>query len=385
MKFKTKLRWFTLIEMLLALTWFLIIIVVVISIYIKIINIRDDIDARQNLIQESYFTLEKLNILLRDFTIDYEEYFNRSMIWCDTWWENFSWNVNSWKNNWYCDLFTNYWNWNNINLSYSGSFNLYYCSSYWDEQYPLTIYTWYWDWDIWTWCSISWYQSFGEYSRQFRDMKKDTDTVQWVVNDEDDDDMWFWPEAILDATWVQELYLISQDAKQRIFFRRALIDSWDWNKDWTISWDTEKRYNIQVLKLKWFDAWSNHDFDIANSSWVYDWIIDTRACDYSLWFKCNWKDIWPAYTWYNLPLNSDDWRVNMFPKNITIADRNLIIYPTKNPEYSRKEWFQINPYFTISINNKLYWEIWQQKIGKTIDNFNLNLQTTLSTKNFYTK
>jgi len=53
---------------------------VVVTAYIKILDIRNSIDARQNLVQESYFTLEKLNILLRDFTIDYEEYFNRSMV-----------------------------------------------------------------------------------------------------------------------------------------------------------------------------------------------------------------------------------------------------------------------------------------------------------------
>jgi len=381
MKINQKSKWFTLLEMLLAITWFLIIIVIVIGAYIKIFEIRDNIDARQNLIQESYFTLEKLNILLRDFTIDYEEYFNRSMVWCDITWAEFSW---SWWINWYCDLFTNYWNWNNINWI-SNSFNLYYCSSQKSEIFPSTVYTWYGYWDIWTWCSISWYQSFWEYYRQFRDMKRDTDTMPSIVNDEDDDDMGSWPEAILNSTWVKELYLISQDGKQRILFRRALIESWDWNKDSFISWDTEKRYNIQILKLKWFDAWSNHNFDITSSSWVYDWVIDTRACDYSLWFICNWSGLWSTYPWYNLPLNQNDWRANMFPKNITIADRNLIISPTKNPEYSRKEWLQINPYFTISIKNKLYWEVWQRRIGEYINNFDLNLQTTLSTKNFYTK
>lgn len=378
-----KNKWFTLIEMLLAITWFLIIMSVVVTAYIKILDIRNSIDARQNLVQESYFTLEKLNILLRDFTIDYEEYFNRSMVWCDSWSVDFSWDVGD---NWYCDLFTNYWNWNNIlSLNMTGSFNLYYCSSQTWQETPQYVFLWS---NPWTWCAIPWYQSFGQYMRQFRDMKKDTDTVKWVINDEDDDDMWFWPDAIINFTWVKELYLISQDGKQRILFRRALISSWDWNKDWIISWDTEKRYNIQVLKLKWFDAWSNHDFDINNSSWVYDWVIDTRACDYWLWFTCwTWwsASISNAYSGYKLPLHSDDWRVNMFPKNITIADRNLILSPTKNPEYAWQEWVQINPYFTIYIKNKLYWEIWQRKIGDAIDNFDLRLQTTLSTKNFYTK
>jgi hypothetical protein len=382
MKFNPKNKWFTLIEMLLAITWFLIIMTVVISIYVKILDIRDNIDAKQNLVQESYFTLEKLNILLRDFTIDYEEYFNRSMVWCDTSWPTFSWDV--WADG-HCDLFTNYWNWNNIPLFSSGSFNLYYCSSGNSEDFPSVVYTWYLDWDIRTWCYIPWYQSFGEYGLQFRNMKDNTDSVPWVVNDEDDEDMWSWPEAILNSTWVKELYLISQDGKQRILFRRSLVASWDWNKNWIISWDTEKRYNIQILKLKWFDVWNNHDFNINNSSWVYDWTVDTRACDYSLWFVCGWSAIWPAYSWYHLPLDSNDWRVNMFAKNITIADRNLTISPTKNPEYSRKEGFQINPYFTIAVKNKLYWEVWQRRIGDSIDNFSLDLQTTLSTKNFYTK
>lgn len=381
MTLKIRKKWFTLIEMLLAITWFFIIMVVVISAYMKILDIRDNIDAKQNLVQESYFILEKLNILLRDFTIDYEEYFNRSMVWCDSAWADFSWDV--WAD-WYCNLFTNYWNWNNINWSASNSFNLYYCSSKKSQELPQYVFTWWENWDR-TWCAISWYQSFGEYSRQFRDMKKDTDTAQWVVNDEDDEDVWSWPEAILDSTWVKELYLISQDGKQRMFFRRVLLATWDWSNDLIISWDTEKRYNIQVLKLKWFDAWNNHDFDITNSSWVYDWIVDTRACDYSLWFICNWSGIWATYPWYKLPLNSEDWRINMFPKNITIADRNLIIYPTKNPEYSWMGWLQINPYFTISLKNKLYWEIWQRRIWDSIGDFELNLQTTLSTKNFYTK
>ncbi len=382
MTLKNKYTGFTLLEMLLAITWFLIIMVVIVSWYIKIVNIRDSIDARQNLIQESYFTLEKLNILLRDFTIDYEEYFNRSQMWCDTWGADFSWNV--WDN-WYCDRFTNYWNGNNVSWGLSNTFELYYCSNQETQDSPQHVFSWEEDLNNRTWCAISWYQSFGEYSQQFRNMKKNTDTIAWVVNDDDDDDLGMWPEAILNATWVEELYLISQDKKQRIFFRRALIESWDWNKDGVVSWDTEKWYNIQILKLKWFDAGNNHDFDPNNSVWVYDGIIDTRACDYSQWFTCAWSGIGLAYSWYHLPLNQDDWRVNLFPKNISIADWSLIISPIKNPEYSRKEWFQINPYFTIVLRNKLYWEIWQRRIGDSIDNFNLNLQTSFSTKNFYTK
>ena len=339
MNLSNRYRWFTLIEMLLAITWFFLIMVIVLSAYIKISDMRNSIDARQNLIQESYFALEKLNILLRDFTIDYEEYFNRSMVGCDTNTWDFSRDV--WDN-WYCDLFTNYWNANNI-LSDTSSHERYYCSSQKTQTEPQIVFTWY-AMD-WTWCAISGYQSFGQYRQQFRDMKWDTNGA-WVVNDDDDMDMWIWPFAILNYTWVKELYLISQDGTQRVFFRRALV--WSWDRDWTwwISWDTEKRYNLQVLKLRWFDAWNNHDFDVNNSSWVYDGFIDTWACDYSLWFQCNGSWVWWWYSWYYLPSDANDWRANMFPKNITISDRNLIISPTKNPQYIWKEWLQINPYFT---------------------------------------
>lgn len=378
MNLSNRYRWFTLIEMLLAITWFFLIMVIVLSAYIKISDMRNSIDARQNLIQESYFALEKLNILLRDFTIDYEEYFNRSMVGCDTNTWDFSRDV--WDN-WYCDLFTNYWNTNNI-LTDTSSHEWYYCSSQKTQTGDQVVFTW--NDSDWIWCAISGYQSFGQYRQQFRDMKWDTNGA-WVVNDDDDMDMWIWPFAILNYTWVKELYLISQDGTQRVFFRRALV--WSWDRDWTwwISWDTEKRYNLQVLKLRWFDAWNNHDFDVNNSSWVYDGFIDTWACDYSLWFQCSgsWVEWW--YNWYNLPSDSDDWRANMFPKNITISDRNLIISPTKNPQYIWKEWLQINPYFTVSIQSKLYWEIRQRRLKESIDNFELSLQTTLSTKNFYTK
>ncbi|MEI7558336.1 MAG: hypothetical protein WCJ45_06075 [bacterium] len=41
------------------------------------------------------------------------------------------------------------------------------------------------------------------------------------------------PTAIDNATGIQELYLISQDGKSRIFMRRKLIASGDWNGDGT--------------------------------------------------------------------------------------------------------------------------------------------------------
>jgi hypothetical protein len=239
-----------------------------------------------------------------------------------------------------------------------------------------------------SWCLNTGQQSFGQYGWQFRDVKNDVDSVAGAWNDDDDENVMKWPSAIDNPTNTQELYLISQDGKSRIFIRRALIESGDFNND-GIAWsgDSEKRYTLQILKLRWFDAGNNHDFDTNNSSGVYDGTIDTRACDYAQGFMCHGNWIWSLYTWYKLPSDQNDGWVNIFQKNITISDRNLIIYPTKNPEYALAENnIQINPYFTINLTSKLYWQIRRKRLGiANIDNFQINLQTTFNTKNFYTQ
>ncbi|MEI6672857.1 MAG: hypothetical protein WCL02_06075 [bacterium] len=66
-----------------------------------------------------------------------------------------------------------------------------------------------------------------------------------------------------------------------------MIESGDWNNNGiTGDTDSEKLYTLQILKLKGFDAGSNHNFDINTSSGVYDGKIDTRACDYAQGFIC---------------------------------------------------------------------------------------------------
>lgn len=72
-----KKKAFTLLEVIVSITLFFIIMVVIISLYTKMVRLKYNIQARQSLIQNSYDTMEKINVLLRDYTIDYEEYFNR--------------------------------------------------------------------------------------------------------------------------------------------------------------------------------------------------------------------------------------------------------------------------------------------------------------------
>ena len=77
---KTKKSAFTLIEITIVATILGILIPSIFSIYGFIIKSNREISARQNVIQQSYEFFEKLNIWMQDYTIDYEEYFNRQRV-----------------------------------------------------------------------------------------------------------------------------------------------------------------------------------------------------------------------------------------------------------------------------------------------------------------
>lgn len=380
---KKKVLGFTLLEVIIAITSFFLLLVIIINIYTKMINIKYNIQAKTNITQDAYFIGEKINLILKDYTIDYEEYFNRKNVGCDTY--NPTFTRNAWANG-YCDLFTAYGNNNTINGTSEQKCELYFCSSATNETDPYTVIQ---EANIqhWSWCLSTGQQSFGQYFWQFRDVKKDVDSVAGAWNDDDDENVLKWPSSIEDNTDVQELYLISQDGTRRIFIRRVLLESGDRNNDGlTGNSDSEKLYTLQILKLKWFDAGSNHDFNINNSSGVYDGKIDTRACDYAQGFICNGSGINWIYTDYKLPYNENDGRVNLFQKNITISNRNINISPNKNPQYALAEPnTQINPYFTLNFTSKLYGQIRQKRLGAIIDEFQTSIQTTFNTKKFYTE
>ncbi len=375
-----KRKWFTLLEIITATTLFFIMMVAIFSAYRGILKFKYIFQAKANILETTYYMVEKVNVLLKDYTIDYDEYFNRSRVGCDSGYQNnFLWTT--WANG-HCNDFTFYGNGNAYTAWWLSGYWLYYCSSntwyFLNNQYVINTFG-----PSYTWCLLTWYQSFGEYTYQFYNMKKDADRDGLVVGDSDDTDLWQGPIGIPNTTWVQELYLISPDHTNRVFIRRALISSGDWNKDGLVTGDNEFWYTLQILKLKWFDAGNNHNFDPSTSSWVYDGKIDTWACDYAQWFICNWSWIGNLYSWYRLPADSNDWWINLFDKNLTVTNRNIAIYPDKNPDYA---WWdtvvQINPYFTIWLTTKLYGEVWYPRITDAIPNFELSLQTTFNTKEY---
>ena len=359
------------------------------------IKANREISARQTSIQQWYEFFERLNILVEDYRIDYEEYFNRQMVWCaKSWstlftWSNFKRNIWSW---WYCTEFTTYWNWNSTNRKekISGStqvisgwyHDLYYCSTG-------SIINWQWIWSprvvTKNECGTIWrVQSYGQYAAMFTNVKG------WLANmvwDGDDEEIWYLLndniQAIQDPDNIQELYLISQDWKNRLYFRRVLAKTW-WNYT---------QYKIQMLRLKWFDAGRKHNFDFTNYStagidnrWVYDGVIDTWACDYSMWFEWHWASIdsWWIYSGYHLPADVNDCWVDMTYWVTSVLAWNISISPTWNPDlYWARQGHQINDYIKIFLVNWVYMPAYGASMAESIADFRVPLQTSINMKAFY--
>lgn len=70
------------LELVLALVTFAIVFIVLFTLFLRMIRMKTEVEARQTLIKNTYDTVEKINVMLQDYTIDYEEYFNRSMMGC---------------------------------------------------------------------------------------------------------------------------------------------------------------------------------------------------------------------------------------------------------------------------------------------------------------
>ncbi len=362
--------------------------------YVMMIWSKRWLEWRQLLVENSYHLMEKLQVQMKNYTIDYEEYFNRRLNWCEQTIannnaENFQRNV--WEN-WYCDIFTDFGNKNQWFGSYlTDEHHLYSCSSINQENVPThknQVYMSSTNLRNWSGCfkdasMVNQKQSFWQYKKNFFDVNDDADTVTWSVWDDDDEDLWIWPIAIWDNKKTQELYLISKDKQKRIFIRRALISTWDFNGSWWADKDSEKRYTLQVLRLKWFDIWSDHNLGNDTNTWAYDWQIDTWACDYSDGFICNWSNIWLIYSGYHLPNDIQDWRVNLLAWNITLNKRNLEIYPTSDPSLSwQNKDMQINPFIKIWFQSKLYGKDWFTTLPN-VDAYTFSLQTTFDIKTFY--
>ena len=243
------------------------------------------------------------------YTIDYEEYFNRQMLPTD--WTMFSTYGNGWER--------------------------YYC---WIREItsPYHVYPRSW------WCAKTWQQKFLEYSFQFWNLQKPE-----KLNDKSNSwsNMWIWPVAISPNTWLEYLYLINYDNTERYYFRR-------YHKAWDLSdtWINSNLYTVQMLRLKWLDAWINHDF---NSWWAYDWFIDTRVCDIDQWFECSWTKVSVDGKEYVMPVDENDWWVDVTNDAVTVNNFRADIYPEKDTYLAVKEEnYLYSPYVKLSFTLNMY-------------------------------
>lgn len=369
------------------------------ALYSFIIKSNKEIQARQNTIQQWYEFFERLNILMQDYTVDYEEYYNRQMVGC-VWttkrWSSFERNVGK---DWYCTEPTGYWNENSWFTDIKKKYwDIYYCSS------DIT-YQWFGSRVVKGDCGKKvGKQSYGQYAALFKDVHK----WEWIIIwSEDDVNLWDILQdspinAIEDANNIQELYLISHDGKNRLYFRRKLVKP-DEN---TPEQDKKyKQYKIQMLRLRWFDAWRMHNFNVTKNNfwlvneWLYDGIIDTWACDTAMWFEPKNKNqancdnpnsegnsvCW-AYSEYYLPEDKDDCWVDLTYWSATIFAWNISISPLWDSDlYWARRDRQINAYMRIMTINGVYFPAISNNttIINSIKDFKVPLETTINMKDFY--
>ena len=318
-------------------------------------------DARMQLVEQSNDVMNRFAVLFQDYTIDYEEYFNREHVGKDldsegTFYKKFSYYGNQ--------------------TSVPGINQDFHYVRYFDSNNPSLP-------------SNDRKLSYGQYKAMFWNMGKDTDGQGKFnlineqrderftnVGDADDKDLGKGPVAFSDLH-PKELYLISHDGTRRLFLRRKKVCKDSSNPE-TCS------YTIQMLKLRGFDAGSKHKFEPADSK-TYDGEIDTWACDAGEGFICKWADI-PLYSNYRLPEDENDGWVNLFDKTISIENWDITLTPNKNPEYAWKESSaQINPYIRMVMTTKLNTASLPLVVKNILKDYSFTLQTSFDSKGFYTR
>ena len=341
MKQKKILPAFTLIEI---MVWIMIISIVIVwgfkaltAITIWKVKIIQQTDIQK---ESFYFTEKLFEMVKKWWTLDYEEYFNRSMVW-NTDYASGHFADESW--------FGNFWIWWSIWSNTYGS-EFYYCASWIGIANKLD----------WTGCSAAGHQRYWEYSFQFIDYNSNYDADWWDENwdtdirfDDDDEYIWDWPEVFTAWTIMPELYLISWDKRERTLFRWSVksdINSWGLacsidaiNNTITWSWCI---WNVEYLKLEWVD-WGLDHGDSPGELTEYDWVIDTWLLhkDFQLWGEVAWK-------------SNVNW-VSLFPESINVTEFNVRSYPNKDILLAWNnidESLNISPYIIINIKLKPSWE-----------------------------
>ncbi len=362
---------FTLIEI---MVWILIVVTVIIWWFQALTAVtiwKAKLIEQVNIQKESFYFTEKLFEMIKQWwTLDYEEYFNRKIIW-NTTYSSWHFAINSWFGNFWSGwvVWTNYyWEW------------FYYCRS----NNGLVKMS-------WTWCvtdnndwggSYEWKnQRYWQYSFQFIDYNSNHDDDLWdengdwsIIGDDDDEFIWDWPEVFQSGSFMPELYLISGNKKERTYFRWTVrLDEnapiWSTcdviNATW--SWCI---WTVEYLKLIWKDWWMNHGKDPSDDKYL-DWVIDTWIID-------------PQFTWWVVDViawsNNDNYWVKLFSDSINVSEFSLTSFPNKELKYAWKnndKSVNISPYTILKIQLKPSW-LTRKKLKSEWQELNYSITINLS-------
>jgi type II secretory pathway component PulJ len=119
---------FTIVELLFVILILSFLLPTIFLVYNQIQKTKLEIDIRQQLVQQTYEFLERMNVLMQDYTIDYEEYFNRKMVGCVSGKKGTTFTRDVGGSG-HCTEFTAYGNGNSAYSSLTGAHILYYLSS----------------------------------------------------------------------------------------------------------------------------------------------------------------------------------------------------------------------------------------------------------------
>lgn len=373
-------KWFTLVEILL---WILIFTIVVLAWFeaLSAVNIwKIKLIERTNITKDVvYFTEKLFEEIKYGGTLDYEEYFDRKVVWVTTQ----SWHYLQPTGFW------NFWKWWVIGTNNYGD-SFYYCKSWnainmwtgWCFQplngndFSSTIA------GVWFGAWLGQLQRYGQYAFQFIDYNSNMNNDLWDENGDgnirwDDDDEHLWVGPIVFTGWenVREIYLISWDNKKRTLLR------WNWkedpNKPASTSCDSSNFWSgclgtIEMLKLEWYDWWMSHS---KVWPWTYDGIIDTWLIDKSFW---TWAEV---IAWSN---NFNYWQP-LFPDSVSVSDFKVFLYPNTDVEHAWKdknESSNINPYLRLSITLE---PSWKKRVGIKWKIPKYTINTTINLVDYFTQ
>lgn len=367
---KQNITAYTLIEI---LVWILIVSTIMIAwfqassmVWVAKIKLSEKTDIER----EAFFAWEKLFEKIKAWgTIDYEEYWNRSMIGRayasghyiepSGFWNYWLWGIKQsdsyWEGFYYC------MSENGISMGSNG------CMTSSGSSNPFTVTS--------TGATLQTFftndQRYGQYEFQFIDHNGDQDNcgdewgvgytpVEWwgcangsILNDYDDMYLWMGPEVFSHDSHIGELYLISSDGTERTYFRwhvkkdpvalAAWIDDCDFSTP-SAPMGESCFWTIEMLKLVWKDYGLDHVASPAGTdSYENDGIIDTWVLH---------PDFMLSSTEIVAGSDANSYWQPIFNDEIHVKEFIVKWFPHKDAEHSWRDVSQnleIAPYVKISL------------------------------------